>query len=140
MHYDGAMTNSAAAIDQLATPVAWLDADGRIEGVNTAFASWLGVSARRLHGLLIDEIDSEGGRLSALLPRLPLGGDPIRVHRARLAFPGGNEHFAQLWLAARDEGGHLPLTRCQPERLQSQRQGVVLTRSLHDDRHPAVRG
>ncbi len=105
MHYDGAMTNLAAAVDQLATPVAWLDADGRIEGVNTAFASWLGVSARRLQGLLINEIDSEGNRLSALLPRLPRGGNPIRVHRARLAFPGGSEHFAQLWLAARDEGG-----------------------------------
>jgi len=92
-------------LDQLATPVAWLGADGRVAGANSAFASWLGVSARRLQGLTINDLDIEEGRLVALLPRLPPSGDALRVHRARLAFPGGAEHFAELWLARQDDGG-----------------------------------
>lgn len=98
-------TPALPALDQLATPVAWLDAAGHVEGCNPAFASWLGVSARRLQGLAIDELDIENGRLSALLSRLPVYGDALRVHRARLAFPGGSEHFAELWLALREHGG-----------------------------------
>jgi len=92
------------ALDQLATPVAWLDVGGRMAGCNAAFASWLGVSVRRLQGLTINELDVEVGRLSALLERFPDHGNAVRVHRARLAFPGGAEHFAELWLA-RDEAG-----------------------------------
>ena len=47
------MTDPAPPVaDSLATPLAWADADGVIAGCNPAFASWLGVSARRLAGLL----------------------------------------------------------------------------------------
>lgn len=90
--------------DQLATPLAWLDANGRLAGCNPAFASWLGVSARRLQGLALAELDGEGERLSDLLPRLPGNGDPLRVRRARLAFPGNADRFADLWLARTDDG------------------------------------
>jgi two-component system nitrogen regulation sensor histidine kinase GlnL len=93
--------------DRLATPLAWLDADGRIEGANIAFASWLGVSTRRLQGLALADFDPEGARLSEVLGRLPEGGEAVRVHRARLSFPGGDERFAELWLSAREEGGTL---------------------------------
>ncbi len=92
-------------LDQLATPIAWLDAAGQVEGCNAAFARWMGVSARRLQGMVLDEIDIESGRLSALLTRLPEHGEAVRVHRARLAFPGSAEHFAELWLTQREEGG-----------------------------------
>ena len=92
-------------LDQLATPIAWLDAAGRLDGCNAAFARWMGVSARRLQGMAIDGIDIENGRLSALLAHLPEHGEAVRVHRARLAFPGGAEHFAELWLSRREEGG-----------------------------------
>ena len=37
-------------VEQLGTPVAWADAEGRITGCNPAFARWLGVSGRRLVG------------------------------------------------------------------------------------------
>jgi two-component system nitrogen regulation sensor histidine kinase GlnL len=86
------------ALDLLATPVAGLDADGRIVSCNAAFASWLGVSPRRLQGMALAELDTEVERFSALLSRLPETGEAMRVHRARLAFPGGVEHFAELWL------------------------------------------
>jgi two-component system nitrogen regulation sensor histidine kinase GlnL len=95
------------ALEALATPVAWLDAAGRLEGLNTAFASWLGVSARRLQGLDLSELDLEGARLAQVLSRLPEGGEAVRVHRARLAFPGGDERFAELLLSARQDGGAL---------------------------------
>jgi two-component system nitrogen regulation sensor histidine kinase GlnL len=93
------------AADQLSTPLAWADAEGRLLGCNPAFASWLGVSARRLVGLALHELDAEGGRLGELLPRLPAAGDAVRVRRARLAFPGGGERFADLWLARDEDGG-----------------------------------
>lgn len=92
-------------LDQLVTPVAWLDGDGRVSGCNPAFARWLGVGARRLHGLGLDELDGERGRLSDLLPRLPAAGEALCVHRACLGFPGGGEHFAELWLHRREDGG-----------------------------------
>ena len=94
----------APELDSLATPVAWLDADGLLSGCNSAFASWLGVSARRLQGLALTALDVEDGRLSALLRRLPESGEPLRVHRARLAFPGGGERFAELWLSPDPSG------------------------------------
>ena len=91
------------ALDDLATPVARLAADGCISACNPAFASWLGVSARRLHGLPLGDLDLEAGRLAALLARLP-AGEPLRVRRVRMAFPGGSEHFAELWLTGSDDG------------------------------------
>jgi len=91
--------------DSLATPVAWADAAGRVSGGNPAFASWLGVSLRRLVGLTLADLDAETDRLALLLPRLPDTGEAVRVRRARLAFPGGTERFAELWLARLDDGG-----------------------------------
>jgi two-component system, NtrC family, nitrogen regulation sensor histidine kinase GlnL len=99
MHYYGAMSELIhAPIETLATPVAWLSASGALTGCNQAFASWLGVSARRLLGMPFSELDVELGRLSEVLQRLPEMGHTLRVHRARLAFPAGREHFAELWL------------------------------------------
>ena len=95
----------APLADALATPIAWADAAGRLLGCNPAFASWLGVSVRRLVGLALAELDGEGSRLAELLPRLPDTGEAVRVRRARLAFPGGTERFAELWLARTDDGG-----------------------------------
>ncbi len=93
------MTAPPPSADALATPLAWADATGKVEGCNPAFASWLGVSARRLAGLALAELDAESGRLAPLLARLPDTGEPVRVRRARLAFPGNAERFADLWLA-----------------------------------------
>ncbi len=95
----------APLADALATPIAWADAAGRLLGCNPAFASWLGVSVRRLVGLALAELDGEGSRLAELLPRLPDTGEAVRVRRARLAFPGGTERFAELWLARTDDSG-----------------------------------
>ena len=72
------MTDPARDTDALATPLAWADADGRIRACNPAFASWLGVSARRLQGLALTELDAEDGRLAALLPRLADSGEATR--------------------------------------------------------------
>ena len=91
-------------LDSLATPVAWLGANTCLIRSNAAFARWLGVGQRRLPGFRLDELDVETGRLSALLTRLVPGGEPLRVHRAQLSFPGGIEHFADLWLVREEQG------------------------------------
>ena len=101
------MSVAAPELERLSTPVAWLDAQGCVSGCNAAFASWLGVSARRLQGLSLAELDLDPPRLGEILSRLPAGGEGLRVQRARLAFPGagGSERFADLWLAAADAQG-----------------------------------
>jgi two-component system, NtrC family, nitrogen regulation sensor histidine kinase GlnL len=96
--------HSPFAIDRLHTPVALLTEAGELVQCNSAFASWLGVSARRLQGLSLKELDAEGERLHAFLQRLSDDGQLLRVHRARLAFPSGAERFANLWMS-RSEGG-----------------------------------
>jgi len=102
----GAMPEAMSpTTDQLATPLAWIDAGYRLAGCNPAFASWLGVSPRRLQGLSLAEIDAEEGRLEQLLPRLPDTGGALHVRRARLRAPGGGERFADLWLARGEDGG-----------------------------------
>ena len=52
------------SVESLATPVAWLSAAGAVQNCNQAFASWLGVSVRRLQGMPLSELDVEVGRLS----------------------------------------------------------------------------
>ena len=96
---------STPSLDGLSTPIAWADADGVLLGANAAFASWLGISLRRLPGMSLSELDAEGGRLAELIPRLPDSGETVRVRRARLAFPGGAERFADLLLSRGDGGG-----------------------------------
>ena len=94
-------------LDALATPLAWLDADGRLRLCNVAFARWLGVSARRLQGRPLAELDAEGDRLAGAIARLESDtedDEPQRVHRARLAAADGTERFAELWLV-RDADG-----------------------------------
>lgn len=99
------MDDVAAATAPLSTPIAWLDAAGVLVACNPAFASWLGVSARRLQGMALAELDAETDRLPALLDRLPDTGEALRVRRARLSFPGAGVRFADLWVARGDGGG-----------------------------------
>ena len=91
------------AFDLLATPVAWTDADGRIEGANAACARWLGVSAKRLAGLPLAALEFEGDAFARAMSGQPEGA---RLRRIPLAFPGAEAaRFADLTLTARDGGG-----------------------------------
>lgn len=96
---------SLPTFDALATPLAWVDVSGRIEGCNAAFARWLGVSARRLAGSPLHALDAEDGRLRDLLARRDDTWDePRRARRVRLAAPGGALLFADLWLTPQPDG------------------------------------
>lgn len=92
------------ALETLFTPVAWADGNGRLTGCNSAFARWLGFSARRLEGMALAALDDETGRVQALLTRLDEHGEALRVRRCRLRAPGGAECFADLLLARSGDG------------------------------------
>ncbi|MFT3897578.1 MAG: ATP-binding protein [Thermomonas sp.] len=98
--------DTAPALDQLATPVLWLHADGRIAGANPACARWLGVSLRRLPGLPIAALEAEGESLARLLAETP-GREFARLRRLPMAFPGpgaGSPRFADVLLSRREGG------------------------------------
>ncbi len=100
MHYNGAMR----AYDELATPLAWTDAAGMVIGCNPAFASWLGVSQRRVIGTALVGLDAESGRIAGLLDRLPEDGAPLRARRLRLQAMGGGERFADGLISREADG------------------------------------
>jgi two-component system nitrogen regulation sensor histidine kinase GlnL len=121
---------AAPALDALATPLAWLDAAGRIAGCNAAFARWLGVSARRLQGMDVAELDAEAGRLRDLLLRLDDGVDePLRARRLRLRLPGGAEQFADLWLTR--QGGGVLLEVHPTDEFPGEDPATALPAALH---------
>src|SRR5690554_2755648 len=103
MHYIGAMPLPPPVADpceRLVTPVASADGSGRIDGCNSAFARWLGVSARRLHGLPLAALEADGDALQQALGRgeaMPEG--PLHLRHVWLAFPGADARFADAWLS-----------------------------------------
>ncbi|HEX5662312.1 MAG TPA: ATP-binding protein [Xanthomonadaceae bacterium] len=93
-------------LDQLTTPVVWADAHGHIEGSNTAFARWLGVSPRRLPGQPLAALE-HGGELLRRAISGSGGDDPLRLRRVSLAYLGGEARFADAWLTRTEFGGWL---------------------------------
>lgn len=99
------MADAAALLDELATPLLRLDADGRIVAANLAAADWLGAGPRRLAGQPVAMLEREGGLLAAALAHRPQA--PMRLRRVGLACPTHAElQFADLWLVPRGEGGY----------------------------------
>ncbi len=93
------------ALDALATPVVWCDAEGRVLGGNPAFARWLGVGPRRLPGLPLAAFEGEGQRLARVLAEPPIE-DQIRLRRVPFGFPGSEARlYADALLSRRDDGG-----------------------------------
>ena len=98
MHAD-----TAPALDQLATPVLWLDADGRIAGANRP-ARWLGGPAR------LPGPPAAGARSRGRCPGAGAGRTArrefARLRRVPMVFPGGGPaRFADLLLSRREDGG-----------------------------------
>ena len=103
------MPTPPPTFDALTTPIAWADVDGRLEGGNQAFSRWLGVSPRRLPGVPLAALESEGERLAAaLVPSSPVdasAGAPLRLRRLCVAFPGSETRVYADALLSRREGG-----------------------------------
>lgn len=92
-------------LDHLATPVAWADASGHIQGSNTAFARWLGISARRLVGQPLPALELDGDALQRALHPLDAATiAPVHLRRITLACLGGEPRFADAWLSRGDDG------------------------------------
>lgn len=93
--------------DRLVTPVAWADPGACIAGSNAAFARWLGVGERRLRALPLAALEAEGDLLRRALEAGGQDGEPLRLRRIELAFPGQRSCFADAWLSRHDDGGWL---------------------------------
>src|SRR6185312_4588569 len=70
-----------ASLDELATGVAELDADGRVAYANPAFIEHTGYGLSRLLGQTLEVLKPEGGRLQAMVLRL-------RAEHGTLGLPG----------------------------------------------------
>lgn len=93
------------SLEQMATPLVWSGADGRIQGANPAFCRWLGVSVRRLLGQPLVSLETQGEALAAQLE--VAASDITRLPRLALALPGEAPRFADGWLSVIDTGGWL---------------------------------
>ena len=102
MHYIGAMSAAIPAMAQLATPLAWGDASGRLLGANPAFARWLGVGARRVPGLPLQALEVQGDHLAEWLAQRSV--DAVRLRRLAFAFPGQPAQFADVTLVPGEAG------------------------------------
>ena len=92
-------------LEQLATPMAWGDADGVLRGCNPAFARWLGVGRRRLLNLPLASLEAQGERIAAWFAHVDAATAAPRLRRVAMALPGSGEpRFADLWLTAIDSG------------------------------------
>ena len=90
------------ALDQLATPLAWADRQGRITGVNPAFPRWIGVGVRRLVGQPLAALELEGDALARFLAQDER--EVLRLHRIPLGMPGEAPRHADGWLTRTAEG------------------------------------
>jgi len=97
--------NEAPATDLLSTAVAWADAEGKLLGVNPAFARWMGVSARRLLGQSLAAMEMDGDAMARFLHNTDR--DVLRLHRMALGLPGEQYRFAEGWLSRLESGGWL---------------------------------
>jgi len=96
------MSASKPSLDQLATPVAWTDAQARIAGVNPAFPRWLGVGPRRLIGQPLAALELEGDALARFLEQDER--EVLRLHRLALGLPGEAPRHADGWVTRTGEG------------------------------------
>lgn len=102
------------SLENLCTPVAWGDAEGRIQGVNAAFAYWLGVSEKRLQQQTLEALEHQGNALSSFLNNDE--HNVLHLHRFALGIPGGTPSFAEGWLTRLEAGAWLleahPIKEC----------------------------
>lgn len=97
-----------SVLDELATPVLRVQADGRIGEANAALAAWLGVGRRRLAGLAAAALERDGEQLAAALAQA--GERVVRLRRVGLAFPGQEPpRFADAWLTPAPDGWWMEL-------------------------------
>ena len=92
------------ALDQLATPLLWLEDSGRVRDCNAAFCTWLSLGKRRLQGMDIDQLDHEAPRLRELCRQCRQPEDRILAHRLQLSFGGQQEHFADAIVVREADG------------------------------------
>ena len=107
------MSDDVSLFDALLTPIAWCGDDGRVLGGNLAFARWLGVGQRRLHGLPLAAFEVEGQRLARVMGESAMDEqahgqalEQVYLRRLTLAFPGTDAlRYADTQLSRRDDGG-----------------------------------
>src|SRR3546814_14444289 len=73
-------------------------------GCNPAFARWLGVGARRLHGVPLAALEFEGDGMARWLAA-GVQQEQVRLRRLPLAFPGASPRLADVRLGALEGGG-----------------------------------
>ncbi|MCB1560729.1 MAG: PAS domain-containing protein [Xanthomonadales bacterium] len=92
------------AADRLQTPLMRVSAKGHVDYLNPAAAAWLGLSARRLEGKPLGELDAQPLSLPQLMRQALDGGRPVHARRLQIDSIAGRR-FADAWASPLDGGG-----------------------------------
>ena len=92
------------AADRLQTPLMRVSANGRIDYLNPAAAAWLGLSARRLVGQPVTQLDAQPLSLPQLMRQALQGGRPVHARRLQIDTMAGRR-FADAWASPLDDDG-----------------------------------
>lgn len=119
-------------LDALSTPVVYVSADGLVDYVNPALATWLGFSARRFLQQPVSTLCPGDNALSALLQRSRAEGRAIRARRLRIAPAPEHERFADLWISPLPESAGWLLEFHQVDEFPGDDPALAVPLALHE--------
>jgi two-component system nitrogen regulation sensor histidine kinase GlnL len=97
---DSLITNA----EQLATPILWVDAHGKIVDCNSAFSSWLALGKRRLLGMELNLLDQQAPRMHDLCQRNNTPQARTQAQRLHIRYANQEEFFADAIIARQESG------------------------------------
>jgi two-component system nitrogen regulation sensor histidine kinase GlnL len=103
-----------AALDQLATGVARLDAGGRVVFANPAFAEYTGYGLSRLVGQTLEALKPEGERLHALAQRSQAEQVSLALAAVTVCAAPGNEARLDFSFTSSADGAWVEIRRTAP--------------------------
>ena len=106
--YEESLREMQRAMDSVALPISFVDADERLRFVNHTTTAWYGRSADELIGLPMRELMSDDDyRFAQPYIQAALGGEAVQYEREMRYHDGARRWVLIRYVATRDEAGHV---------------------------------